>query len=296
MPIEQQAPVVDAARLGEVAPGVWVIGDGRVPLVPNVGIVLGGHSALVVDTGMGPRNGRTVLDTARRLADGRRLVLTLTHFHPEHGYGAQAFEGEATIVYNSAQRAELEVKGQPYLSLFRGMGAAVAEALDGTTLVTPDLTYGGAGCTLDLGGRVVELRSVGPSHTRGDQIVVVPDAGVLFAGDLAEERMFPIFPWFPPEDADIDAAGWIAALRTCEALEPSVVVPGHGSVGTTAILRDVRTYMEDLRRDVGAKAARGETAEAIIAALKPAAMAAHPDWEAPEWIDFAVRTFMAQPG
>ena len=74
-----------------------------------------------------------------------------------------------------------------------------------------------------------------------------------------------------------------------------MVVPGHGSVGATAILRDVRTYMEELRRDVGARAAQGMDEAAIIAALKPPLLAAHPDWDAPEWIDFAVRTFLAQP-
>ncbi len=295
MPSEPATPTIDPSRLGEVAKDVWVIGDARVPLVPNVGIVLGEHSALVIDTGLGPANGATVLQVAKRLAGNRRLILTLTHFHPEHGYGAQVFKGEATIVYNAAQRQELEAKGEGYLALFRSMGEGNTAALDGTALVMPDLTYAGKGMSLDLGGRTVELGSVGPSHTRGDQIVVVADAGVMFVGDLAEERIFPIFPWFPPEDADIDSAGWIEALRRCEALHPAVVVPGHGSVGTTAILRDVRTYMEELRRDVTTRTASGMDADAIVAQLKPAALAAHPDWDAPEWIDFAIRTFMAQP-
>lgn len=296
MPPEPVAPTIDPSRLTEVARNVWVIDDARVPLVPNVGIVLGTHSALVVDTGMGPRNGAAVLQVAKRLAGTRRLILTLTHFHPEHGYGAQAFKGEATIVYNAAQRQELEAKGDGYLALFRGMGPAIAEVLDGTAMVMPDLIYGGDGMSVDLGDRMVDLRSVGPSHTRGDQIVVVADAGVMFVGDLAEERIFPIFPWFPPDDADIDSAGWIETLRHCEAMRPAIVVPGHGSVTTAAILREVRTYMEDLRRDVAARAARGLATDAIIADLKPAVVAAHPDWDAPEWIDFAIRTFVAQPG
>src|SRR5260221_14579996 len=91
----------------EIADRVYVLSDGGVPLVPNVGIVVGDRAVLVVDTGMGIRNGTKVLGHARELADGRQLLLTVTHFHPEHGYGAQVFEPEATIVYNRAQADEL---------------------------------------------------------------------------------------------------------------------------------------------------------------------------------------------
>jgi hypothetical protein len=60
-------PNVDPDALAEIADGVFVIRDRRVPLVPNIGIILGADAALVVDTGMGPENGRKVLETARRL-------------------------------------------------------------------------------------------------------------------------------------------------------------------------------------------------------------------------------------
>ena len=86
-------PDVDPAGLLEIASGVFVIPDRRVPLVPNIGIVLGEEAALVVDTGMGPANGQRVLDAARRVAGARKLILTITHFHPEHGFGARRSKG-----------------------------------------------------------------------------------------------------------------------------------------------------------------------------------------------------------
>jgi hypothetical protein len=49
------APIVDPSAIKEIAPGVFVICDRRVPLVPNIGIILGSNAALVVDTGMGRR-------------------------------------------------------------------------------------------------------------------------------------------------------------------------------------------------------------------------------------------------
>ena len=286
-------PHVDPHALAEIAPGVHVIRDRRVPLVPNIGIVVGDEAALVVDTGMGPENGRKVLDAARRLAPGKRLILTLTHFHPEHGFGAQVFKGEATILYNAAQRDELAAKGAAYLGMFRGFGPGVAAALDGTELVMPDKVYDGATTTIDLGGRSVELSTYGLAHTRGDQVVSVPDAGVVFAGDLAEERIFPIFPWFPPDDADLDADNWAGILAALEARKPKIVVPGHGSPGGPEVLAAVRSYILDLKSQVAAEAKAGKSADAIVASLAPKIRAEHPDWDAPEWIDFAIRYFAA---
>ena len=121
-PANPPPPTVDTSGVREIASGVWVIPDHRVPLVPNIGIVLGSDAALVVDTGMGRENGQSVLATAKRLAGDRKLMLTLTHFHPEHGYGAEPFKGNADIIYNREQATELADKGEAYLGMFRGMG------------------------------------------------------------------------------------------------------------------------------------------------------------------------------
>ena len=285
------APDVDPSGLEEVAPGVWVIDDRRVPLVPNIGIVSGDDAVLVVDTGMGPANGQKVLAVARKIAGDKRLILTLTHFHPEHGYGAQAFKGEAEILYNAAQRDELAEKGEAYLGMFKTFGPAVADALADTVLVMPDKVYEEAAVRIDLGGRVAELKTWGKAHTKGDQIVWLPEERILFTGDLAEERIFPIFPWFPPQDADIDAAGWAEILSELEGMNPAIVVPGHGDIGGPEILKAVRTYMIDLSGRVAERRKAGKDAESIVAELAPVIRAEHPDWDAPEWVDFAIRYY-----
>src|SRR5262245_50866979 len=282
-------PDVDATAIKEIASGVFVICDRRVPLVPNIGIILGQETAIVVDTGMGPANGKKVLDTAKRLAGKRALVLTLTHFHPEHGFGAQAFKGMAKIHYNRAQRDELQAKGEAYLAMFKTFGPAVAAALEGTTLVQPDFVYTGPSARIDLGGREVDLRTWGLAHTAGDQIVWLPGERILFTGDLAEERTFPIFPWFPPNDVDIDGARWTEILSELISWQPAVVVPGHGDIGGAEILSAVRDYIVDLRQRVMAQRKAGKDSDTIVAELAPKIRAEHPDWFAPEWIDFAIR-------
>src|SRR5689334_15059117 len=176
-------PLVDTAAVQEVARDLVVIANQDVELVPNVGIIGGTQAVLVVDTGLGPRNAAKVLEFATEYAAGRRLYLTTTHFHPEHAFGAQSFAGEATYVVNSAQAADLAEKGAGYLGMFRQLGTPVARELDGVELPMPDVVYDD-GYSLDLGGRLVELRPTGRAHSRGDQVVTVPDASVMFTGDL----------------------------------------------------------------------------------------------------------------
>jgi glyoxylase-like metal-dependent hydrolase (beta-lactamase superfamily II) len=106
----------------EIADGVFVVPDGRVPLVPNVGVIVGTRAVLVIDVGLGPHSGSRVHDMARELTGDRLLLVTLTHFHPEHGFGAQAFD-DATIVYNRPQHEEFREKAAGYLDTFRGLGS-----------------------------------------------------------------------------------------------------------------------------------------------------------------------------
>ena len=91
--VRNDPPLIVRGEPVEISDGVYVIPDNRVPLVPNVGIVVGDRAALVIDTGLGRRNASYVLEQARRLADRKPLYLTITHFHPEHGFGAEVFKG-----------------------------------------------------------------------------------------------------------------------------------------------------------------------------------------------------------
>jgi len=269
----------------EVAPGVHVIPDRRVNLVPNVGIVEGNTGVLVVDTGMGPANGRLVLEAARRRSGDRRLYLTLTHFHPEHGFGAQSFVDDATIVYNRAQADELAENGREFIELFSGFAPEVAQLLEEVELVQPHDTYEGR-TELDLGGRTVELHEAGGAHTRGDQIVLLPAEGVLFAGDLVENRFFPIL------FGDVaNGPAWIETLDRLEAFGASTVVPGHGGVGGPELIRDVRMYLLEVRDEVADRLKREADVETIAAELAPAIRARYEAWDNPEWIDFAVKNF-----
>jgi glyoxylase-like metal-dependent hydrolase (beta-lactamase superfamily II) len=283
------APTIPDVPPEEVAPGVYVIPDGRINLVPNVGIVVGDRAALVVDTGMGVANGRRVLAEARRLAPDAPLLLTVTHFHPEHGWGAQVFGGEATSVYNESQRRELDEKFDGFVELFSSFSPTIAQILSEVELVMPHVAYDGE-ATLDLGGTVVELRSVGPAHTRGDQTIFVREQRVLFTGDLVENRFFPILP-----DADVDGGRWIALLAELERINPAVVVPGHGEVGDARVIREVREYLEDVRARVSERGGAASLEE-LKQRLEPEIRDRYSGWDNPEWIAFAIEAFHRELG
>jgi glyoxylase-like metal-dependent hydrolase (beta-lactamase superfamily II) len=280
------APAVPDVQPQQIADGVYVIPDQRIDLVPNVGYVVGQDAVLVVDTGMGVANAERVLARARELADGKPLFLTLTHFHPEHGFGAQVFGDAATIVYNESQREELNEKFGEFVEMFSGFSPEIADILSDVELTEPHETYADRH-RIDLGGVVVELESVGPAHTRGDQIVWLPEHRVLFAGDLVENRFFPILP-----DADAHGSDWISLLGRIEGMAPETVVPGHGEVGDAGLVREVREYLEWVRalvREAGAK-----DVDELKAELEPQVRERYRDWDNEIWIGFAIENFRSE--
>ncbi|MFI7131475.1 MBL fold metallo-hydrolase [Nonomuraea sp. NPDC050153] len=280
-------PLVQITGVRELAHDLVVIPDRRVQLVPNIGVVGGRHSVLVVETGLGPRNAETVLNFATEYARGRKLYLTTTHFHPEHAFGAQVFAGEATFLVNRDQAEDLKSKGPGYLEMFKGLGEAVARELEGVELARPDIVYDRE-YDLDLGGRVVRLRAAGRAHSRGDQVVRVPDADVLFAGDLVEAAQFAIFPWFPPHDTDVSGTRWLAVMQRLAAEGARTVVPGHGDVGDARLLADVRDYLQLLRDETWARRDSAMSEETIVEEISALMIERHPDWAGREWIEKGV--------
>ncbi len=286
-------PVVHITEVRELDRDLVVVPDGRVQLVPNIGVIGGREAVLVVETGLGPRNAEKVLEFAAEYAKGRRIYLTTTHFHPEHAFGAQAFTGEATFLVNRAQAEDLKVKGAGYLDMFRGLGAPVARRLEGVVLPEPDLVYDDA-YDLDLGGRVVQLRATGRAHSKGDQVVRVPDAGVLFTGDLVEAGQFAIFPWFPPYDTDVSGTRWIAVMERLAGEGARVVVPGHGAVGGPELLADVRDYLRLLRDETWVRRDSAMSEETIVEEVRALMVERHPEWAERDWIDKGVGCLCAE--
>jgi len=256
------SPLIQQDAAIKVSDHVFVILDNNVGFVPNVGIVIGERATLIVDTGLGERNGAIVLAEARKLSDNTEFYLTATHFHPEHDLGATAFPDDAKMVRWREQQAEADETGAQTIERFKSFSPAVAELLAGARFRPVDTQFDQEH-TVDLGGVRVRVMGAGPNHTRGDTVMFVEGDRVLFAGDV-------VMGVFPSASAAGSVDKWLANLAAYDALEPAVVVPAHGRLGGVEFVRSYRDYFSAVRERTRAAKSAGQALEAAQAALAPA--------------------------
>ena len=205
-------PMVKEGRTVKISPHVHVILDELVPMVPNVGIVVGSKATLVVDPGMGARNGQIVLSEATKLRRYGELYVVNTHFHPEHATGEAGFPPSAKIIRARAQQQDIDEMGMQWVQNFASRSPAVAEALRGFEGFRKPAELFEKEKTLDLGGVSVRLVRLGPGHTRGDTVFFVEQDRVLFSGDLVMSQLFPAFA--TPQSR---VGSWLASLDALDA-------------------------------------------------------------------------------
>jgi len=209
---------------------------------PNIGIVVGNRGTLVIDTGLGERNGATVVRVAQKLAKGSNLYLTNTHYHSEHTAGEQAFPASTIILRLALQQEEMNKRVAAHLEVFRNMSAQNKDLLQDVKFRTPDVLFDRE-MKLDLGGVTARLFWLGAAHTKGDELIFVEEDSVLFPGDIVQKGLFPIMP-----NEDSSVKGWLAALDQLEILKPRVIVPDHLSAVTDASeIGNERAYLLDLQ-------------------------------------------------
>ena len=272
--IAQQAPpdpIVRENTTVKVSEHVWVIPDNSVGGVPNVGIVAGTSGMLIIDTGLGPRNGQTVLREAVKLGKPANLYVVTTHFHPEHDLGASAFPASAKMLRSEDQIADIEEFGLQTAKTFASRTPVMAELLDGAEFRKADITFDEEH-RLDLGGVRVRINSVGGTHTRGDTTIFVEGDNVLFAGDV----VMPSFPAFASPYARVSS--WLDALDRLEGLKPARIVPSHGPMGDVTMLRAWREYFRTLQTRARELKAQGRTADQVAETLEPEIAAKYPNW------------------
>jgi glyoxylase-like metal-dependent hydrolase (beta-lactamase superfamily II) len=278
-------PLVASGKTREIAEHVYVIPDQRINVIPNIGIIVGRDGVLVVDTGMGPRNAETVLDEVKKITSKPVAYLTITHFHPEHGMGAQAFPASTIIIYPTDQKTELLEKGAAMINQFSGVSTEIADLLKPVKIRMPNVTFSQE-AEVDLGDFPVQLLHWGSAHTRGDEFVFLPKQSIVFGGDVVVNRFFPIMA-----DSDSSGTNWIEILGRLEKLHPAVVVPGHGEVGDVGVISAMREYLVFVRDRVEQMKSQGSSVRDVEQKLEPEVRANYKDWDNPNWIKNAIDNF-----
>jgi glyoxylase-like metal-dependent hydrolase (beta-lactamase superfamily II) len=280
-------PLVKENALVKLGMRTYVIPDGNVPLVPNVGIVVGSRATLVIDPGLGRRNGETVLREVARINKNTELYVASTHFHAEHTTGYLAFPASARYVNSTIQEAEFAEGGAQQIKVFSGRSPLTAELLKDATGRKADITFERRH-TLDLGGVTVRLLVVGPTHTRGDTGFFVEEDRVLFSGDVVMNNSF-----LAATQASSMKA-WLAAFDVFEALGPRTIVPAHGAVGEGVLVAANRTLMQGVQARARELKAQGRTADETAKAVQAEFQAKHPGWPRGNGLAAAARSAYAE--
>jgi glyoxylase-like metal-dependent hydrolase (beta-lactamase superfamily II) len=244
-----------AVQPQQVSPSAWFVqGDAALGspanrnFISNAGFVVTAAGVVVIDALGSPALARELLDAIARITPLPVTHVILTHYHADHVYGLQEFRrrGARILAHRAAGEYIHSETARQRLEVSR---VDLAPWIDGATeLVTPDEWLDGPAERV-IGGVRLQLRPVGPAHTPEDLVVFLPSERVLFAGDMVFRGRIPFV-------GQADSRQWIAALEQLLAMEPQVVVPGHGALSTSARedLQLTRDYLAFLRESMGAAA------------------------------------------
>jgi 2-keto-4-pentenoate hydratase/2-oxohepta-3-ene-1,7-dioic acid hydratase in catechol pathway/glyoxylase-like metal-dependent hydrolase (beta-lactamase superfamily II) len=239
----------------------WTLPDGGYGW-SNAGLVAGNGASLLVDTLFDLALTREMLAAMRPITDHAPITdAVITHSNGDHTHGNQLLDTSVRIIAATGTAEEIAHGMAPEMLAMTQTAdlgpVATKYARDrfghfdfsGITLRNADHTFDHE-LALEVGGRQVHLLNLGPAHTAADTVVHVPDAGVLFAGDLLFIGCTPIV-WAGP------IANWVAACDTMIALDAPTVVPGHGPVTDPDGIRAVRGYFVHVAEAAEAAHRRG---------------------------------------
>ncbi len=192
---------------------------------PNSGIIVGDDCVMVIDAQATPAAASDVISRVAKVTDKPIKYLLLTHYHAARTLGASAYKG-AEILASDATRSLIAERGKQDMDseisrfprLFRT--AETTSGLTWPTMTFPDQI------SVWLGRREVRIVHIGRGHTAGDVIAIVPDAGVVFSGDLVEYNAACYC-------GDAHFTDWPATLDHLAEMQANALVPGRGAALTT---------------------------------------------------------------
>jgi glyoxylase-like metal-dependent hydrolase (beta-lactamase superfamily II) len=188
----------------------------------NIGVVIGDDACLVIDTRISHRQAHEIRAHLRELTPLPVALVVNTHGHSDHAFGNRVFRPAPILGHEGCVRF-LEETGEAQRAAAIANLPDLAHELAEVEIDPPDRTFRDR-ATAEVSGRMVELRYLGRGHTDHDVVVLVPDAGVVFAGDLLENGATPYFGDGFPMDWPATAEALVGLIGS------GVVAPGHGDV------------------------------------------------------------------
>jgi glyoxylase-like metal-dependent hydrolase (beta-lactamase superfamily II) len=235
---------------------------------PNTGVIIGDEGVMIIDAQATPAMAEAVIERVRGVTDKPITHVLLSHYHAVRVLGASAYKDATMIIASDETRALIVERGKQDMAseigrfprLFRGQ-----ETIPGLTW--PTVTFSGE-MSIWLGKREVRLSRPGRGHTAGDTIAWVPDADVMFSGDLVEYKSACYC-------GDAHFRDWPKTIRKLAAYEPKALVPGRGDalVGrkkVAAAMEGTTDFLETLYGAVKKSVRKGDDLKAAFAAVRKA--------------------------
>src|SRR5262249_18870864 len=247
-------PDFTVKKIGE---GVYAaINPDRGKAGSNAGFIVGTNGIIVVDTFVAVDPAKALLAEIRKVTNLPIRYVVNTHYHLDHTGGNAVFaEAGATILAHRNLRGWLRTENLKFF----GATPKPEDKQRVESLVLPDEVYSDA-VDIYLGSRLIQVRNM-LGHTGGDSVVLVPDANVVFGGDLIWQHHLPNL-------IDASTQPWIQTLDKLLTDHPSATfVSGHGDVATAPDVRDFRDYLNTLRVDVAKAQAGGKSGQELVNAV-----------------------------
>ncbi len=240
----------------ELAPGVYYyFGDELQKKSANCLWVVFKDYVVAIDANY-PWGAEEIIQEIRKTTPKPIRYVFNTHYHHDHTFGNAVFvDSGATVVSTKETANEMKTLGQREWD--EGWGG---RSMKGYRREFPSLTFDHR-LVFDDGEHRVELVKMGPAHTLGDGLAYLPKEKILVTGDLCVNGN----PWgnnVADHNADYDR--WLTVLDTLASWDINTVVPGHGELGTTATLRNQRTYLADMLTQVRRGIAAGKTKDELV--------------------------------
>lgn len=244
------------------------IDDAKGDAGANAGFVIGDDGVAVIDTFENPEASKQMLAEIRKLTQLPVKFVINTHYHIDHVAGNSLFQQNGAIVF--AQRNVRTWIHTENLKFF-GKDIKPEQRKMVETLGAPDAVYE-TGVTLFLGARRIDVR-VFPGHTGGDSVVFIPDANVVFTGDLFWRNTLPNL-------IDATTSVWIPTLNSVTASAPNATyVPGHGDVGTVEDVKNFRDFLAFLREQVAPAVKENKSGDDLVNAVLPSVTDKYGKWD-----------------
>ncbi len=254
-------------KLRRVQKDIYMVrGVDALPSVENRGFMSNAFGVLteegwvVIDALSTPELSKEFVDNLMRVRKAPIKYAIITHYHPDHWYGAKTYKELGAKIVAHKKLMDLYQSGEAQLAL-ENAKQRFGDLFKKVVLVPPDILVEDR-YTLKVGGKTFEVIYMGPAHTDNDLVVYMPSEKVLFTGDLVLYNRIPFMG-----DRGASSKGLVEALHKIKKMDAKVILGGHNEPMDMSAVDFTLAYVQFLRENIKKAKEQGKSIDEIRQAL-----------------------------